>query len=40
VRALCDGAHAGRLAVSNDARGQWLARLALRLFGPHGPAVA
>jgi hypothetical protein len=39
VRALCDGAREGRLVVGHDPRGQWLAQLAQRLFGPRGPAV-
>ena len=39
VRALCDGARAGRLLVAGDARGQWLGRLAQRLFGPRGPEI-
>jgi 3-hydroxymyristoyl/3-hydroxydecanoyl-(acyl carrier protein) dehydratase/malonyl CoA-acyl carrier protein transacylase/1-acyl-sn-glycerol-3-phosphate acyltransferase len=39
VRALLEGARTGRLVVGADARGQWLGRLAERLFGPRGPAV-
>ena len=39
VRALLDAARTGRLQVGPDPRGQWLGRLAQRLFGPRGPAV-
>ncbi|MGH9348357.1 MAG: beta-ketoacyl synthase N-terminal-like domain-containing protein, partial [Vicinamibacterales bacterium] len=40
VRALCDGARAGRLVVNGDPRGEWLARLAEGLFGPDGPEIS
>jgi hypothetical protein len=39
VKALLAGARSGKLALTADARSQWLGRLAKRLFGPHGPAV-
>jgi acyl transferase domain-containing protein/3-hydroxymyristoyl/3-hydroxydecanoyl-(acyl carrier protein) dehydratase/1-acyl-sn-glycerol-3-phosphate acyltransferase len=39
VRTLLDGARAGKLTLTADARSQWLGRLALRLFGPRGPLV-
>ena len=39
VRALLAAARAGKLEVGPDPRGQWLGRLAQRLFGPRGPAV-
>jgi acyl transferase domain-containing protein/3-hydroxymyristoyl/3-hydroxydecanoyl-(acyl carrier protein) dehydratase/1-acyl-sn-glycerol-3-phosphate acyltransferase len=39
VRALCDGARQGRLVVGSEPRAQWLARLAEKLFGPHGPEI-
>jgi 3-oxoacyl-(acyl-carrier-protein) synthase/3-hydroxymyristoyl/3-hydroxydecanoyl-(acyl carrier protein) dehydratase/1-acyl-sn-glycerol-3-phosphate acyltransferase len=39
VRALCDGARHGRLVVGGDARGEWLARFAERLFGARGPQI-
>jgi 3-hydroxymyristoyl/3-hydroxydecanoyl-(acyl carrier protein) dehydratase/1-acyl-sn-glycerol-3-phosphate acyltransferase len=39
ARALVEGARAGRLVVGADARGQWLGRLAERLYGPRGPAI-
>jgi acyl transferase domain-containing protein/3-hydroxymyristoyl/3-hydroxydecanoyl-(acyl carrier protein) dehydratase/1-acyl-sn-glycerol-3-phosphate acyltransferase len=39
VQALLQGARAGQFSLSDDARSQWLGRLAQRLFGPNGPAV-
>jgi hypothetical protein len=39
VRALCDGAREGRLAVGSGPRAQWLVQLAEKLFGPHGPEI-
>jgi hypothetical protein len=39
VQALLDGARAGQFNLSDDARAQWLGRLAKRLFGPNGPRV-
>jgi hypothetical protein len=39
VRTLLDGARAGKLTLTADARSQWLGRLAQRLFGPKGPVV-
>ena len=39
VQALLQGARAGQFSLSDDARSQWLGRLAQRLFGPNGPRV-
>jgi 1-acyl-sn-glycerol-3-phosphate acyltransferase len=39
VRALCEGARQGRLAVGSGPQAEWLQRLAERLFGPDGPKV-
>ncbi|MDP1829027.1 MAG: beta-ketoacyl synthase N-terminal-like domain-containing protein [Archangium sp.] len=39
VKALLEGARAGRMTLTSDPRSQWLGRLAKRLFGPNGPAV-
>jgi hypothetical protein len=39
VQALLEGAFAGHLNVSDDARSQWLGQLANQLFGPNGPRV-
>jgi 1-acyl-sn-glycerol-3-phosphate acyltransferase len=39
VSLLLAGARAGHLVLRDDARGHWLAELARRLYGPHGPAV-
>jgi 1-acyl-sn-glycerol-3-phosphate acyltransferase len=39
VRTLLDGARAGKLTLTADARSQWMGRLAQRLFGSHGPAI-
>ncbi len=39
VKALLEAARSGRLALTGDARSQWLGKLAQRLFGPRGPAV-
>lgn len=39
VQALLQGARAGQFSLGDDARSQWLGRLAQRLFGPNGPRV-
>jgi 1-acyl-sn-glycerol-3-phosphate acyltransferase len=39
IRELLVGARAGTFAVPNTTEGQWLAELARRLFGAHGPKV-
>ena len=39
VQALLQGARAGQFTLGDDARSQWLGRLAQRLFGPNGPRV-
>jgi 3-hydroxymyristoyl/3-hydroxydecanoyl-(acyl carrier protein) dehydratase/1-acyl-sn-glycerol-3-phosphate acyltransferase len=39
VRALCDGARQRRLVAGSDPRAEWLAQLAEKLFGPHGPEI-
>ncbi|MDP3154289.1 MAG: beta-ketoacyl synthase N-terminal-like domain-containing protein [Archangium sp.] len=39
VKAMLEGARAGKLTVTSDPRSQWLGRLAKRLFGANGPAV-
>ena len=39
VQALLEGARTGQFAGDEDARAQWLGRLAQQLFGPTGPRV-
>ncbi|MBK7050134.1 MAG: polyketide synthase dehydratase domain-containing protein [Rhodoferax sp.] len=39
VQALLEGARTGQFTVDDDARAQWLGRLAQQLFGPTGPRV-
>ena len=39
VKTLLEGARAGRLMLTADAKSQWMGQLAKRLFGPHGPII-
>ena len=40
IALLLAGAREGQLLLRDDERGRWLAELAHRLYGPHGPAVS